>query len=90
MGTHLFELPCTLFLPNTYWINVCCFLHVNSGSNKIHKVLMPFSVVDVRELQVFQVVQRVEDVTIEDYMIGRLFLNAGTICCFILCEKKHE
>jgi len=32
----------------------------------------------------------VEDVTIKDYMIGRLLLNAGTICCFILCEKKHE
>jgi len=35
---------------------------VSSGSNKIHKVLKPFGVVDVRGPQVIQAVQRVKDV----------------------------
>ena len=39
--------------------NLCFFfLRVNSGSDKIHKVLQPFSVVDVRGPQVFQAVRR--------------------------------
>jgi len=52
---------------------------VSSGSNKIHKVLKPFSVVDVRGPQVFQAVRRAKDVTNEDYMIGRLLLNLGNL-----------
>jgi len=51
------------------------FLRVSSGSNKIHKVLKPFSVVNVRP-QVFQAIRRAEDVTVEDYMIGPLLLSA--------------
>jgi len=43
---------------------------------QIHKVLKPFSVVDIRRPQAFQAVRRAEDVTIEDYMIGRLLLSA--------------
>ena len=56
------------------------FLHVSCCSNKIHK---PFGVVDVRAPQVFQAVQRAEDVTSEDYMIGQLLLsttNANLEC----------
>jgi len=49
---------------------------VSGGSDKIHKVLKPFSVVDVRGPQVFRAVRRAKDVTIEDYMIGRLLLSA--------------
>ena len=52
------------------------FLRVSSGSHKIHKILQPFSVVNVRGSQVFQAVRRAEDVTIEDYMIGGLLLSA--------------
>jgi len=49
---------------------------VSGGSDKIHKVLKPFSVVDVKGPQVFQAVRRAKDVTIEDYMTGRLLLSA--------------
>jgi len=52
-------------------------LRVSGGSDKIHKVLNPFSVVDVRGPQVFQAVRRADDVTIEDHMIGRLLLSAA-------------
>jgi len=52
------------------------FLRVSGGSDKIHKVLKPFNVLDVRGPQVFQAVRRAKDVTIEDYMIGRLLLSA--------------
>jgi len=52
------------------------FMRVSGGSNKIHKVLKPFSVVNVRGPQVFQAVRRTEDVTVEDYMTGRLLLSA--------------
>jgi len=41
-----------------------------------HKVLKPFSVVKVRGPQVFQAVRRAEDITVEDYMVGRLLLSA--------------
>jgi len=54
------------------------FVPESCGSNKIHKVLKPFSVVDVREPQVFQAVRREEAVTVEDYMIGRL-LHSATV-----------
>jgi len=37
------------------------FLLLSSGSNKIHKVLKPFSVVNVRGPQVFQAVGRAEN-----------------------------
>ena len=59
------------------------FLHVSSGSDKIHKVLKPFSVVDVRGPQVFQAVWRAKDVTIEDHVIGRLLLSATDAFAFI-------
>jgi len=36
-------------------------LRVSSGLNKVHKVLKPFSVADVRGLQAFQAVRRAED-----------------------------
>jgi len=49
---------------------------VSGGSDKIHKALKPFGVVDIRGPQVFQAGRRVEDVTIEDYMIGRQLLSA--------------
>jgi len=52
------------------------FLRVSGGSDKIHKVLKPFSVVGVRGPQVFQAVRRAKDVTVKDYMIGRLLLGA--------------
>jgi len=52
------------------------FLRVSGGSDKIHKVLKPFSVVDVRRPQVFQAVRRAKDVTVEYYMNGRLLLSA--------------
>ena len=52
------------------------FLPVSGSSDKIHKVLKPFSVVDVRGPQVFQAIRRAKDVTIEDYMIGRLLASA--------------
>jgi len=55
-------------------------LRVCSGSNKTHKALKPFSVVKVREPQVFQAVRKAKDVTIEDYMIGRL-RGCGTFPC---------
>jgi len=48
---------------------------VSGGSDKIHKVLKPFSVVDVRGPQVYQAVRNVKDVAIENYMIGRLLLS---------------
>ena len=51
-------------------------LRVSSGLNKVHKVLKPFSVADVRGLQAFQAVRRAEDGTVEDYMIGRVLLRA--------------
>ena len=57
-------------------VKLVCFLRVRGGSDKIHKVLKPFSVVDVKGPQVFQAVRRAKDVTIEDYMIGRLLLSA--------------
>ena len=37
------------------------FLRVSSSSNQIHKVLQPFSVVNVRGLQIFQAVRRAEE-----------------------------
>jgi len=52
------------------------FLRASSGSNKVHKVLKPFSVVDVRGPQVFQAVPRAKDVTVEYYMNGRLLLSS--------------
>ena len=52
------------------------FLRVNGGSDKIHKVLKPFSVADVRGPQVFQAVRKAKDVTVEGFMIGRLLLSA--------------
>jgi len=51
-------------------------VRVSSDLNKIHKVLKPFSVVDDRRSQVFQAVRRAKDVTVEDYMIGRVLLRA--------------
>ena len=51
-------------------------MRVGGGSDKIHKIFKPFSVDDVKGPQVFQAVQRAEDVTIEEYMIGRLLLSA--------------
>jgi len=60
------------------------FLHVSGGSDKIYKVLKPFSVVDVRRPQVFQAVWRVEDVAIEDYTINRLPLSATDAFGYIL------
>jgi len=56
---------------------------VSGGSDKIHKVLKPFSVVDVRGPQVFQAVRRAKDVRIKDYMIGRLLLSATDAFGFI-------
>jgi len=52
------------------------FLRVSGGSDKIHKVLKPFSVADVRGPQVYQEVRSAKDVAIENYMIGRLLLSA--------------
>jgi len=49
---------------------------VSSGSNKIHKVLKPFTVVNGSGTQVIQPVWRAENVTVEDYMIDRLLLSA--------------
>jgi len=49
---------------------------VSAGSDKVHKVLKLFTVVDDRGPQVFQAVRGTEDVTIEDHMIGRLLLSA--------------
>jgi len=49
------------------------FLHVSGGSDKTHKI---FIVVTVGEPQVFQAVRRAKDVTIEDFMIGRLLISA--------------
>ena len=40
------------------------------GSNNIHKVLKPFSVVDVRGPQVFQAVRRAKDVAIVDLWLA--------------------
>jgi len=58
------------------------FLRVSGGSDKIHKVLQPFSVVDVKGPHVFQAVRRAKDVTSEDYMIGRLLLSVtGAFGC---------
>jgi len=37
------------------------FLRVSSSSNQIHKVLKPFSVVNVRGPQIFQAVRRAEE-----------------------------
>jgi len=53
---------------------------VSGGSDKIYKVLKPFSVVDVRGPQVFQAVRRGEDVTIKNYMIDRLLLSTTDAC----------
>ena len=58
-------------------------MRVSGGSDKIHKALKPFSVVDVRVPQVFQAVRRAKDVTSEDYMIGRLLLSATDAFGFI-------
>jgi len=67
-------------LLNEFYINNnmadIVFLSVSGGSNKIHKVLKPFSVVDFRRPQVFQAVGRAENVTVDYYMIGRLLLSA--------------
>jgi len=52
------------------------FLHVSGAWHKTQKVLKWFSVVDVRGLQVLQVVWGVEDVAIEDGVIGQLLLSA--------------
>jgi len=52
---------------------------VSGGSNKIHKVLKPFSVVDVRGPPIFEEVQWEEDVAVEDDMIGRPFLSATDV-----------
>ena len=52
------------------------FLRVSGGSDKIHKVLKAFSLVDVKGPQVLQAVRRAKDITIEDYMFGRLLLSA--------------
>ena len=41
-------------------------LRVSVGSDKIHKVLKTFTVVDVRGPQAFQAVRRAEDVTVEN------------------------
>jgi len=46
---------------------------VSGGSDKIRKALKPFGVFDVRGPQVFQAVRSAKDVTIEDYLNGRLF-----------------
>jgi len=62
--------------PPTKTLYISFFLRVSGGSDKIHNVLMPFSVVDVRGPQVFQAVRRAKDVTVEYYMIGRLLLSA--------------
>jgi len=56
---------------------VLFILRVSGGPNKIHKVLKSFSFVDVREPQVFHAVRRAKDVTIEDYMVGRLLLSVA-------------
>ena len=53
------------------------FLHVSGSSDKIHKVLKPFIVLlMLGDRRSFQAVRRAKDVTIEDYMIGRLLLSA--------------
>ena len=56
---------------------------MSGGSDKIHKVLEAFSVVDVSGTQVFQEVRSAEDVTIEDYMIGssapQMHLNVSSM-----------
>jgi len=67
--------------PPIFWrqqIDWSFFLHVSGGSDKksTWMVLKPFTVVDVRGPQVFQAVRRAKDVTVEDYMIGRLLLSA--------------
>jgi len=48
---------------------------VSGGSDKTHKVLKPFCVVNVRGPQVFQAIQRAEVATIEDYMTSRVLLS---------------
>jgi len=53
---------------------------VSGGSDKIHKFLKPFSVVDVRGQQVFQAVRRAKDVT-EVFLI-----NYSQIFCTIECS----
>ena len=50
---------------NLLCVTCVFFLRVSSSSNKIHKVLKPFSVVDVRRPQIFQAVRRAKDVTID-------------------------
>ena len=72
------NLPSTPFKIYTEFNKKCAFffLHVSGGSDKTHKVLRPFSAVDVRGPQAFQAVWRAKDVTVEDYMIGRLLLSA--------------
>jgi len=41
------------------------FLRVSSSSNQIHKVLKPFSVVNVRGLQIFQAVRRADELLLK-------------------------
>jgi len=65
-----------MFFLTCHSFNNVFFLRVSSGSNKIHKVLRPFSVVDVKGPQFFQAVRRAKDITVEDYMTGRLLLSA--------------
>ena len=52
------------------------FLRVSRRSNKTHKVLRPFTVLNVRGLQAFQAVERAVVLTVEDEVIGRLLLSA--------------
>jgi len=40
------------------------FLRVSSSSNQIHKVLKPFSFVNVRGPQIFQAVRRAEELSL--------------------------
>jgi len=71
MCRSLFQLL-LLALLTTFW-NQVFFLRVSGGSDKIRKALKPFGVFDVRGPQVFQAVRSAKDVTIEDYLNGRLF-----------------